>query len=613
MESCASCKASIPRDSLFCPGCGAPTSGVSDELLASAASDPTGLLDRLRRATRGEFTVIRELGRGGMGRVFLAREAALDRRVAIKVLPPHLAELPDVAQRFRREARIAGKLSHPNIMPIHQVLELDSLHFFTMPFVPGPSLRQVLRHRPRLDVKTCRRYLVEAADALYYAHAQGVIHRDIKPENMLLEGGPGGRLLLTDFGIAKAVGAATTTLTRPGELMGTPYYMSPEVCNDSERVDGRSDQYSLGLVGYEMLAGRFPLTADSLAGIVYKHVHEYPEPLGALRRDVPEGMRRAIERAIRKDPAERFPSMAEMKGALAFETQRPPARLVLRRRWVGALLASIVTAALAGGSLLLLQRDGAKGGSADTAHFPDEPARGPTVADSSAGANSIPEPTVAEPVGPGERALASERQDASRQGPSVGESLDYPLAGRETAGSKGAPALTRDAGTDEEPADSTVGPSPAEAVTEPRPDVRIDPPDAAGDSGPVEEEGFEAGAEPESVSPSEAVATLLESYRQAIEAEDGARLTEEVYRAPIPAPDARIFDHWFGAGESFEVDLEIERIDTAGDSAVARITQRMRYRLQSTGEPRVFTTDLLLRFRGADDGWRLERLERPER
>ena len=364
MNTCSLCDTQLPEDSLFCPRCGTPTSGGQDELLASSASDPTGLLDRVREATQAEFTIVRELGRGGMGRVYLAQEIALERRVAMKLLPPALAEQSGIVERFQREARTAGKLHHPNIVPVYQVLERDGLIFFTMPYIAGPNLRQVLRQTPQLGVDVCRRYLREAADALAYAHAQGVVHRDIKPENMLMEGSRDGRLLLTDFGIAKALGTGTT-LTQPGDVMGTPYYMSPEQCEEAEGIDGRSDQYSLGLVAYEMLAGRFPLRADSLAGIVYKHLHEYPEPLESIRSDVPLDLRQVIGQSIRKAREERFESMGVLIEALGTPVVRhvavdsePPAsgREPKRRRigWVAGL--AVAVAAIVAGGFVVTQR-----------------------------------------------------------------------------------------------------------------------------------------------------------------------------------------------------------------------------------------------------------------
>ncbi|MGD8869555.1 MAG: serine/threonine-protein kinase, partial [Gemmatimonadales bacterium] len=316
MSDCSHCGAPLPEAGLFCATCGAPAfTADPDELLASSASDPTGLLDRLRAVTEGEFVIIRELGRGGMGRVYLAHEIALERRVALKVLPPELTEHAEIVQRFQREARTAGKLAHPHIVHVYQVMESGGFHFFTMPYIAGPNLRHVLKRTPQLDVEPCLRYLCESADALAFAHGRGVVHRDIKPENMLLEGSQDGRLLLTDFGIAKPL-ESVSTITRPGDRMGTPYYMSPEQCEEREGIDGRSDQYSLGLVAYEMLAGRFPFTAESLAAMVYKHVHEYPEPLETLRPDVPAALRSVIERAYRKDRAERYPTMGAMLEAL---------------------------------------------------------------------------------------------------------------------------------------------------------------------------------------------------------------------------------------------------------------------------------------------------------
>ncbi|MGD2215431.1 MAG: serine/threonine-protein kinase [Gemmatimonadales bacterium] len=370
MKTCPHCQTELASDTLFCPRCAKQVPGSQeDDLLASSASDPTGLLDRLRTATAGEFKIIRELGRGGMGRVYLAHELALERRVALKVLPPYLSEQSEVVERFQREARTAGKLNHPNIVAVFQVSERGGLHFFTMPYVAGPSLRQILKQTPQLSVELCRRYLREAADALAFAHGRGVVHRDIKPENMLLEGSRDGRLLLTDFGIAKALGSATT-LTRPGDMMGTPYFMSPEQCEGAELIDGRSDQYSLGLVAYEMLAGRFPFSSDSLAGIVYKHLHEYPQPLDEVRADIPADLCEVIERAIRKNPDERFPNMEAMLEALgraspgkaaARRDAAAPALQSQRRsrgRWLAA--ASLVAVATVVGGFALWQ--GSTGG-----------------------------------------------------------------------------------------------------------------------------------------------------------------------------------------------------------------------------------------------------------
>lgn len=444
MDTCTRCKTALPEDSRFCPRCGAATRPAEegDHLLASSASDPTGLLDRLRAATEGELEVLRELGRGGMGRVFLAQEIALDRRVALKVLPPAYLDHPEIVVRFQREARTAGRLRHPNIVPVYQVTERQGIHFFTMPYVAGPSLRQVLRQTPRLEVPLCARYVREAAAALHHAHAQGVIHRDIKPENMLLEGSRDGRLLLTDFGIAKALDSATS-LTRPGDVVGTPYYMSPELCRQSQDIDGRSDQYSLALVAYEMLAGRFPFSADSMAALVYKHLHEEPAPLGELRPDVPEPFLQAIEIATRKDPEARFPTAAAFAEAISsgrFNAPSPPprsahsARRHRRIRW-SAGIAALATALIAVAGLIYTRSDmGAP---------PDGEDAPPGAASSDIGPDPLrDDPSLVEAgTGLGEEGLAA--------GPSLGggpdtASLRAATASREVSDADPEPNLSTD-------------------------------------------------------------------------------------------------------------------------------------------------------------------------
>jgi len=592
---------------------------VTDDLLASASSDPTGLLERLRRVLRDDFTITRELGRGGMGRVFLAEERALERRVALKVLPPELAELPDVARRFRREARTAGQLSHPHIMPVYQVAERDGLHFFTMPFVYGPSLRQVLRRTPRLPVELCRRYLLEAADALYYAHGQGVIHRDIKPENMLLEGGPGGRLLLTDFGIAKAIGSATTTLTRPGEMMGTPYYMAPEICGESEGVDARADQYSLGLVAYEMLAGRFPLTADSLAGIVYKHLHEYPNPLETIRPDVAADMRRVIERAIRKDPDDRYPSMRELRDALS-RLRTAPARggtgsgrsMRLALLSIAVVIATIFGSATHGrwgrGDPGLTEFGGASAG--DSTVLTAGRFGGDTIT------RDEPQPPASE--GPSGVAGARQRgagDDAANRAAGGEDVARGELPGGDVSvspDSGGKRPRTRPGGEGDVPAGTLSreagAAAPAESSFVDTPDLveQRETSDTGADFGVADS----AEAAPAASDPRAAIAALLEAYREALEAEDLGRLGADVYRGSIPAPDTNLLSYWFDRGAGFRIETEIESLIVEGDTAAARVRQKMAFRLESTGDRREITESFMLHFRLDTAGWRLTSLVR---
>jgi serine/threonine protein kinase/ketosteroid isomerase-like protein len=249
-----------------------------------------------------------------MAVVFLGYQKSLDRQIAIKVLLPILAYDPEIVLRFQREAKTQGKLDHPSIISVYEVYDEGGLTFFTMPYVSGRSLRTYLEDEPKPPIEKVRRYLGQAADALAYAHRRGVIHRDVKPDNILIDE-ERDWVILTDFGIAKAL-SAESTLTTPGDLLGTPHYMSPEQGEGKLDLDGRADQYSLGLIGYEMLAGRRPFKADNLAELMYMHRFEEPESLDKLCPDVPQGLRDTIKRAISKDREDRFPTMEGFYAAL---------------------------------------------------------------------------------------------------------------------------------------------------------------------------------------------------------------------------------------------------------------------------------------------------------
>jgi serine/threonine-protein kinase len=282
-------------------------------------SEPTHepLHERAIVAVGHQYEIEGELGRGGMSVVYRARDTRLNRPVAIKVLPPELAFDPAVRARFTREAQTAAQLAHPHIVPIYDVGERDGMAYLVMALVPGGSLAALLAQDPRPPVDEVRRILREVADALAYAHARGVIHRDIKPDNILVDP-ESGRAMVTDFGIARAIEAGTSTrLTVTGVAVGTPTYMSPEQAVGEREVDGRSDLYSLGVVGYQMLVGRVPFSAGNSMAILLKHVSEQPPPIAELRPDAPRALREAIERALIKSPDDRWPTAASFRDALA--------------------------------------------------------------------------------------------------------------------------------------------------------------------------------------------------------------------------------------------------------------------------------------------------------
>ena len=273
------------------------------------------LRERVNAAVGSLYQVEAEIGRGGMAVVYRATDTRLRRRVALKVLPPELAFREEVRRRFLREAQMAAQLSHPNIVPIYAVDEASGLVYFAMGLVEGAPLAKLLFDEPRPPIAMVRRVLREVADALHFAHGHGVVHRDIKPDNILIETAT-GKAVVTDFGIARAA-QGEVRLTATGIAVGTPAYMSPEQAMGEREVDGRADIYSLGIVGYQMLAGELPFSAANTPSMLMKHLSEPPRPLLDLRPDLPANLAAAIERALCKSPADRWPDAASFRDALA--------------------------------------------------------------------------------------------------------------------------------------------------------------------------------------------------------------------------------------------------------------------------------------------------------
>jgi serine/threonine-protein kinase len=275
---------------------------------------PDLLLDRLVAAVGAQYLVDAEIGRGGMAVVYRATDVRLNRRVAIKLLPPDLAFNPDVRERFLREAQTSAQLTHPHIVPIYTVDEREGMVYFVMALVDGESLAQRLSREPQLPIADARLVLADVADALAYAHGRGVIHRDIKPDNIMIDRVT-GRAVVTDFGIARAT-AGDSRLTVTGVAVGTPAYMSPEQAMGERELDGRSDIYSLGVVGYQMLAGATPFKAANTPAMLVKHLSETPRPLDSKRADAPPALVHAIMRALAKKPEHRWTDATEFRAAI---------------------------------------------------------------------------------------------------------------------------------------------------------------------------------------------------------------------------------------------------------------------------------------------------------
>ncbi|HEX2721526.1 MAG TPA: serine/threonine-protein kinase, partial [Gemmatimonadaceae bacterium] len=273
--------------------------------------------DRLQQVLAGRYAVEGEVGRGGMAIVYSARDLRHGRRVALKVLSPDLAQTLG-HERFLREIEIAARLIHPHILPVLDSGAADGLLFYAMPFVEGESLRQRLDREKHLPVDHALELARQVAGALTFAHGHGIIHRDIKPENILLSG---DAALVADFGIARAVTAAGgDRLTHSGIAIGTPTYMSPEQATGNQELDGRSDEYSLACVVYEMLAGEPPFSGPTIHAITARKLDHREAGVMLLRDSVPPSVGEAIHRALAPLAADRFATVAQFAEAL-----RPPA------------------------------------------------------------------------------------------------------------------------------------------------------------------------------------------------------------------------------------------------------------------------------------------------
>jgi hypothetical protein len=310
--TCPRCGTSVSASLTSCAKCGTPlTSTPSD---GSYTGDQTERIRaRLQESIGASYELQELLGRGGMGIVFRAKERALDREVALKVLALDPVFAPEAYSRFEREAKLAAKLDHPNIVPIFAVGHSESVAYYTMRLVRGGSLEEILAPRKPLDVDYCLRVLRDVASALDHAHRQGVVHRDIKPANILL--GESGHAMVADFGIAKALGNTTGNATGTG-IIGSPAYMSPEQWR-GEELDGRADQYALAVVAFEMFTGARPFDTARVEDLLTLHLSADVPDVTAIRPALPANTDASLRRALAKSPSERFSSAGAFVEALA--------------------------------------------------------------------------------------------------------------------------------------------------------------------------------------------------------------------------------------------------------------------------------------------------------
>jgi serine/threonine protein kinase len=308
---CAQCGTLVSANSKFCVACGQPVTNAEGSTLALGGTESERLLATLKRGLAPEYDVERELGRGGMAIVYKAREIELDRPVALKVLPPELGPVGSVADRFKREARLAASLDHPNVIPVYRVGQAGGIMYMAMKFIDGRPLDGVLDAYGALPLPVVLIVLRSAAAALAFAHEHGIIHRDIKGANILVD--RDAKVVVSDFGIARAVESGTLTAT--GAMIGTPHFMSPEQCA-GKPVGPQSDQYSLGVVAYQMLTGSVPFDGDSLPEIIQHHWFTPVPDWSLMRPDTPAALTVAVLRMLEKDPAKRFASTQELVATL---------------------------------------------------------------------------------------------------------------------------------------------------------------------------------------------------------------------------------------------------------------------------------------------------------
>jgi serine/threonine protein kinase len=560
----------------------------------------SSLQDQLQRALGNTYLLERELGGGGMSRVFVALEPALGRKVVVKVLLPELAAAVNV-ERFRREIQLAAQLQHPHIVPLLSAGEAEGLPYFIMPFVTGESLRTRVAREGEFPIAETVRILRDVVSALAYAHASGVIHRDVKPDNVLLSGGVA---VVTDFGVAKAVSASadatgTTGLTSLGVALGTPAYMAPEQATASPNTDHRADIYSLGIVAYEMLTGTPPFGGRSAQQVLAAQVVEEPELVERRRPAVPPMLATLVRECLAKRPADRPQTAAQVMhvldaiatpsgGTAATTAVRLPARVQPEgrgRKW--PLVASVFAfALLLGTGVLWVLRTSPPAVPSPGAAEPARAGTGTPPADSLLRIHPGPQvqPTPAEPpaarpskvVGDAPRSKPNRRERARSQTPKPPA-----LIAQESLTSKPA--------TEPPPAMESL-PSPAAAAIPP---VAAPPPPLAKST-------------PKPPDPAPEIRAVVTEYAGAIESKSLPGL-QRVYPG-MTGVQARGWEQFFQLVRDVKARLSVAGLDISGGTADAQITGIYTYLNTSTGRTESQPVSFHASFRNEGGRWRMSQV-----
>ena len=558
------------------------------------------------------YLLERELGGGGMSRVFLAHERALGRKVVVKVLLPELAAGVNV-ERFRREIQLAAQLQHPHIVPLLSAGEADGLPFFIMPFVTGESLRKRLAREGEFPIAETVRILRDVVSALAYAHGYGVVHRDVKPDNVLLSGGVA---VVTDFGVAKAVSASSdpgaTGLTSLGVALGTPAYMAPEQATANPQTDHRADIYALGVVAYELLTGSQPFAGRSPQAVLAAHVVEDPEPVERRRPAVPPMLATLVRDCLAKRPAERPQSAMQVMhmldaivtpsgGTAATTAVRMPAVTVRSRRWPQVASAAVLALLLGAGIVWLLRT-----------RSPDTPAQVNattdhthaflTHAESTHMRPPVPqveparvEPPAARPtapmaVTPLPRSARSDRAPSRRpvRQPATEQVESVAVT---PAAANPSPIQPSEPPEVAPPAVTAPAPVPQATDSAPPPPPRTPPPAPA------------AAAAPRPADPAPEIRGIVADYAAAIESRSLPAL-QRVYPGMTPVQQ-RGWDQFFQLVREVKARLSLGRLDVSNGIAEGQITGTYNYLNTSTGRPEAQPVSFHASFKQDGGRWRM--------
>ena len=569
--------------------------------------------DQLQQALGNAYLLERELGGGGMSRVFLALERALGRKVVVKMLLPELAAGVNV-ERFRREIQLAAQLQHPHIVPLLSAGEAEGLPYFIMPFVSGESLRTRISRQGEFPVPETMRILRDVVSALAYAHSHGVVHRDVKPENVLLSGGVA---VVTDFGVAKAVSASadgpgTTGLTSLGVALGTPAYMAPEQATASPQTDHRADIYAMGVVAYEMLTGLPPFSGRSAQAVLAAHVMEDPEPVERRRPSVPPLLANLVRECLAKRPAERPQTAAEMMhllDAIATPSSGTAATTAIRlpvagrsessqRNWtvVGSGLALVML--LLGAGVLWMRRSTPAVAPALGALVPDSGRKDAPLSDSLQRIHVPPvQPASAEQPAARPSVAREDTVSPKRVRPSQARSQP-PKPSTLVAQESLTPQLSIESVSVRE------SPPPAEAVT---PSVAPAPPVTPRETTPTPPPAPRpTTAVPRVADPAPEIRAVVAEYAGAIESKSLAGL-QRVYPG-MTAIQQRGWEQFFQLVRDVKARLSVARLDTATGTADAQVTGTYTYLNTSSGRTESQPVSFRASFRNEGGRWRISQV-----